>query len=96
MADSRKRARAGGKHGTEPPTLSFEDSIGRLEQIVQRLETDDLPLEDALALFEEGVKLARSTQHQLESAEKRVEQLLGIDEEGNPVVRELGGDETEE
>ncbi len=68
---------------------SFEDSVRRLSAIVQRLEAGDLPLEESLRLFEEGVRLARASQARLDSAEKRVEQLLAVDENGNPVVREL-------
>lgn len=61
---------------------SFEDSIKRLSEIVQTLERGDLPLEDSLRLFEEGVKLARLSQERLDSAQKKVEQLLGVDEQG--------------
>lgn len=68
---------------------AFEDSIRRLTEIVEKLETGDLPLEDSLVLFEEGVRLAQSSQAKLDAAEKRVEQLLTIDESGNPIVREV-------
>ena len=71
---------------------TFEDSVRRLGEIVERLESGDLPLEDSLALFEEGVRLARISQAKLDGAERRVEQLLTIDEDGNPVVRELGSE----
>jgi exodeoxyribonuclease VII small subunit len=72
-----------------PPEASFEDSIRRLSEIVSRLEDGDLPLEESLRLFEEGVRLARASQSRLDAAEKRVEQLLAIDDAGKPVVREL-------
>jgi exodeoxyribonuclease VII small subunit len=75
------------KHDRAAP--AFEDSIRRLTEIVEKLETGDLPLEDSLVLFEEGVRLAQSSQAKLDAAEKRVEQLLTIDESGNPVVREV-------
>ncbi len=68
---------------------SFEDSIRRLSEIVETLEAGDLPLEESLKLFEEGVKLARSSQATLDGAEKRVEELLSIDEHGDPIVREI-------
>ncbi len=71
------------------PVASFEDSIRRLSEIVSRLEDGDLPLEESLRLFEEGIQLARASQSRLDAAEKRVEQLLAIDASGNPVVREL-------
>jgi exodeoxyribonuclease VII small subunit len=83
--ESRKR------RASEPPREpgSFEDSVRRLGEIVEQLESGELALEESLALFEEGVRLARQSQTKLDEAERRVEQLLGIDEEGNPVVKEL-------
>ncbi|HVW25328.1 MAG TPA: exodeoxyribonuclease VII small subunit [Polyangiaceae bacterium] len=89
---SRKVAAAG--NGTEetasaPPAGSFEDSIRRLSEIVEALEAGDLPLEQSLRLFEEGVKLSRASQATLDGAEKRVEELLSIDERGEPIVREI-------
>jgi exodeoxyribonuclease VII small subunit len=62
---------------------SFEVAIKRLGEIVQALERGDLPLEDSLRLFEEGVALSRASQQKLDAAEKRVEQLLGVDAQGN-------------
>jgi exodeoxyribonuclease VII small subunit len=61
---------------------SFEAAIKRLTEIVQTLERGELPLEESLRLFEEGVKLSRVSQARLDSAEKRVEQLLAVDEQG--------------
>ena len=54
----------------------FEASLHRLEQIVKRLEGGELPLEEAMKLFEEGVGLSRQCQKQLEEAENKVEILL--------------------
>ena len=56
-------------------TLSFEDSLTRLDEIVQRLERGDLPLEAGLSAFEEGIKLSQQCQSKLDSAEKRIEEL---------------------
>jgi exodeoxyribonuclease VII small subunit len=61
---------------------SFEAAIRRLTEIVQTLERGDLALEESLRLFEEGVKLSRVSQSRLDAAEKRVEQLLAVDEQG--------------
>jgi exodeoxyribonuclease VII small subunit len=55
---------------------SFEQIIGELERVVRELEGDGLPLEKALAKFEEGVGLAREGSHRLEAAERRVEEIL--------------------
>ncbi len=60
--------------------VSFEAAIKRLSEIVQTLERGELPLEESLGLFEEGVKLSRVSQQRLDAAEKRVEQLLAVDE----------------
>jgi exodeoxyribonuclease VII small subunit len=78
-----------GKSG-EATNTSFESALSRLSEIVERLEGGELPLEESLKLFEEGVRLARTAEARLEAAEKRVEELLGIDSDGNPIVRELG------
>jgi exodeoxyribonuclease VII small subunit len=61
---------------------SFEEAILRLTQIVERLEKGDLTLEESLQLFEEGVKLSRLSQERLDGAQKRVEKLLRVDEQG--------------
>ncbi|HEX9137781.1 MAG TPA: exodeoxyribonuclease VII small subunit [Nitrospirota bacterium] len=54
----------------------FEAALARLEEIVKELETGDLPLEQSLKLFEEGIKLSRLCNKRLEDAERRVEILL--------------------
>lgn len=54
----------------------FEKSLLRLEEVVKRLESTDLSLDEAMKLFEEGVMLSRECQKQLEEAEGRVEILL--------------------
>ena len=54
----------------------FEQSLARLEEIVRKLESANLPLDDAMKFFEEGMQLSRDCQKQLEQAEARVEILL--------------------
>jgi exodeoxyribonuclease VII small subunit len=73
----------------EPETPGFEEALKRLTAIVERLESGELSLEQSLSLFEEGTRLSRASQAQLDAAEKRVEELLAIDAAGQPVVREL-------
>jgi exodeoxyribonuclease VII small subunit len=58
--------------GEEP---SFEAALDRLEAIVERLEDGDLALEEALAGFEEGVRLSRRLADRLADAERRIERL---------------------
>ncbi|HTK94631.1 MAG TPA: exodeoxyribonuclease VII small subunit [Terriglobales bacterium] len=54
----------------------FEECLQRLEKIVNELEKGDLPLEKALTLFEEGIRLSNSCRKELEAAEGKVEILL--------------------
>jgi len=78
------------KTAAAPATpATFEDGIKRLSEIVQALERGDLPLEDSLRLFEEGVTLSRASQERLDSAQKRVEELLGFERDGRPRTREF-------
>ena len=63
---------------------TFEAAVKRLSEIVQMLERGDLPLEESLRLFEEGVKLSRVSQERLDAAQKRVDELLGVDSNGRP------------
>jgi exodeoxyribonuclease VII small subunit len=61
----------------EPPKKAdFERSLARLEEVVRRLESPQLSLDEAMKLFEEGVALSRECQKQLEEAEGKVEILL--------------------
>jgi len=53
----------------------FEEAMSKLEDRVRRLEGGDLPLDDALTLYEQGVELARTCHEQLEEAEQRVAAL---------------------
>ena len=59
-----------------PKKPDFERSLARLEEVVRRLESPQLSLDEAMKLFEEGVALSRECQKQLEEAEGRVEILL--------------------
>lgn len=54
----------------------FEEALGRLEEIVRRMETGDMGLEESLKAFEEGIKLARVCSRKLDEAERRVDMLL--------------------
>jgi exodeoxyribonuclease VII small subunit len=54
---------------------TFEEALGQLEAVVARLEGGDLPLEEALRAFEEGIRLARVCAARLEDAEQRVRLL---------------------
>lgn len=55
--------------------MKFEDGLSDLEGIVERLESAELPLEDALALFEKGIGLVRELSKQLDDVERKLEVL---------------------
>ena len=63
--------------------MDFEKKLNRLEEIVQKMENGDLPLEESLKMFEEGVKLSRECQTRLGEAEQKVKLLLNVDGQGN-------------
>ena len=58
-----------------PSSIDFEKSIDRLEKIVEDLEQGNIPLEDSIALYEEGIKLSKLCIETLQKAELRVKQL---------------------
>jgi len=60
----------------EGEEMSYEDSLERLEEIVQRLESGKLPLDESLQLFEEGTSLTKVCQRRLTEAELRIEKLM--------------------
>ncbi len=70
---------------------SFEDAMKRLEEIVQMLENGNLPLEESLKVFEEGMSLIRFCTNKLEEAEKKVTIL--IQESGGGYTQLPFGDE---
>lgn len=72
-------------------TPRFEDALKQLEEIVQRLEKGELPLEESLKLYEEGIRLSRLCHAKLEEAEGKIELLmkdargeLVVDKDGRP------------
>jgi exodeoxyribonuclease VII small subunit len=69
-----------------PGPMSFEDALARLEQIVHELEEGQIGLAEALGRYEEGVALLRQSYDLLRKAERRIELLSGIDDEGNPLT----------
>jgi exodeoxyribonuclease VII small subunit len=76
-------------------TPAFEQSLEQLEALVTRLESGDLPLDEALASFEQGVRLTRDCQGALSAAQQKVQLLL---QRGDDLVLEdfapLAGDES--
>lgn len=66
--------------------LPFKQSMSRLEEIIAALEKNGIELEDAIALFEEGLQLVNSCDSQLKNFENRVQELLNTYQEGSDNV----------
>jgi exodeoxyribonuclease VII small subunit len=62
----------------------FEERLERLEELAQKIKESDLPLEEAFAVFEEGIKLSKGLERDLEKMQGKVEILVGTasDEDG--------------
>jgi exodeoxyribonuclease VII small subunit len=73
----------------------FEKAFQQLEQIVQRLEGEELPLDESLRLFEEGIGLSRFCHQRLEEVEKKIELILA-DAKGQPRTEAFVVDEDED
>ena len=59
-----------------PAELSFEDALQRLEAIVSKLESGQAPLEESIALYEEGARLKAHCENRLKAAQLRVEKIV--------------------
>jgi exodeoxyribonuclease VII small subunit len=73
--------------------MDFEKKLGRLEEIVLKMDKGDLALEDSLKLFEEGIKLSRECQSRLSEAEAQVKKLISIDASGKAVKENFSVEE---
>lgn len=60
----------------EDESVSFETAMERLETIVSRLESGDVPLEQAIELFQQGMKLSHLCSRKLEQVERKIEMLV--------------------
>lgn len=69
--------------------MDFEKRLTRLEEIVTKMESGDLSLEDSLKFFEEGVKLSRECNTQLTQAEQKVKVLLSVDSSGRAATEDF-------
>jgi len=73
----------------------FEKAFQQLEKIVQRLEGEELPLDESLQLFEEGIRLSRFCHQRLEEVEKKIELILA-DAKGQPVTEPFEDEELQD
>lgn len=67
-----------------PADPSFEEAFARLEEIVAGFEAEELELEKTMALFEEGMTLAKRCQDQLDRFQERLARLMAVGQEGTP------------
>jgi len=85
----------------EAEEVRFEEALKQLEAIVSRLEIGDLPLEEALSIFEEGIRLTKLCSQRLSEAERRVNILVrsaepvpgGLEERPFPDLSPVEGEE---
>jgi exodeoxyribonuclease VII small subunit len=82
---------------------TFEEALVALEKVVERLEKGELPLEESLKLYEDGIHLSRLCHGKLEEAEGKIEMLLkdakgepALDAKGRPKTKALSPPENEE
>ena len=78
-----------------PKANEFEKAFQQLEKIVQRLESEELPLDESLQLFEEGIRLSRFCNQKLEEVEKKIELILA-DAKGQPRIEPFEAEEAED
>lgn len=74
---------------------SFESMMDRLQELVDRLEEGNMPLEDSIRAYEEGMALVKSCTLVLNQAEQRIQKLTR-DAAGTPVTEPIGGEDEEE
>ena len=70
------KADTGGADAPDIAAMSFEDAMGALEEIVDRLESGEAPLEESIALYERGERLRKHCEAKLKDAELRVEKIV--------------------
>jgi len=70
------------------PDLNFESAMDRLEKIVEQMESGELPLEDLIVRYEEGMNLVKICQERLASAEQKIE-IITRNSAGKPAVKDF-------
>ena len=83
MAKAKKEKTGGGKK-------SFEERLERLEELGDEIRKSNIPLDEAIKAFEEGIKLARTLEKDLDKIESRIELLMNGEEAGSDEEAELG------
>lgn len=97
MSPSRKKSAAGKAAAkAAPKEVSFEDALARLEQLVERLEEGDVPLEESLGHYAEGTRLVKLCQERLDRAEALIRELTETAEGFGLKPSSLGGEDEDE
>lgn len=86
MASKRESAAGDAVQGTADTKPNFEASLAELETVVRALEDGQVGLDEALARYEQGIRLLKSCRQALQVAERKILLLTGIDADGNPVT----------
>jgi len=71
--------------------MKFEDNLGKLENLVRRMESGDMKLDDMIKAFEEGRKLVETCQADLESIRLKIEKVTASGTEDIPIVKNASG-----
>ncbi|TGA96384.1 exodeoxyribonuclease VII small subunit [Sporolactobacillus shoreae] len=79
------------KEPEEKKEPTFEEAMGKLETIVRQLEENDVPLEKAIDLFQEGMSLSKLCHDKLETVSKKMDQLIDSSGQSRPFT--VQGDE---
>jgi len=74
----------GGIYNMEEKSLTFEDAVKKLEEIVEKLEEEDVPLEKAIDYYQEGMKLSKLCDEKLQEAQEKVTKILNEHHEEEP------------
>lgn len=75
----------------QPEPLSFEAGLAELDLLVRTMESGDLGLAESIASYEQGVALLRRLHDELSGIELRVQTLVRLDDDGNPVFEPIAG-----
>ena len=79
---------------SQPAAVPFEASLTELNDLVNRLESGGLGLSDSIGAYERGVAILRRLHEQLADVEERVRLLVRIDDQGQPILEEIGSGAT--
>ena len=91
----RKASKSAKRAANDPADLPFEEAIGRLEAVVDEMETEELSLETLLNRYEEGTRLVVACQQKLAKAEVKIRQLEE-NAAGEPELKPLSLDDRED